>query len=291
MKRRLVILAGAHKTASSHLQHSLLGSAEALQKIGIAVVGPKTMRRDLIPFSQLLRDGMTAEVVRAGADGFLAHYGADADTVVLMDENILGGTDRKMLMRRSRLYPWGPRRLARLVELFEGHDIELGLAVRNPATFLPSCWSESLLHGRFDDFETFVQGFDPTGKTWTGLVGRLSEANPGLPMTIWRYEDYNTLGPSLFARLLKPKAAEAVRPDPQRRRAGLSQKAAEWFQAQTNRDEATVQDARQRFPKTGPETAFSPWSEEEQAALTQSYRRDMAKLAAHEGVTILSPDA
>ena len=291
MPRRLVILAGAHKTASSHIQHSLLGSQEALGGLGIAVIGPKIMRQDLTPFSQLLRDGMTPAVVRAGADGVLAHHGGSADTVVLMDENILGGTDRKMLMRKSRLYPWAPRRVARLLELFDGHEITLAIATRNPATFLPSCWSESLHHGRYDDFDSFVQGFDPTNKVWTGLIDRVQDTCPDLNLALWRYEDYAELGQSLFARLLKPQAAEVVTLDPQVRRAGLSQRAADWFQAQSTRDKDTVQEARKRFPKTGPDSAFCPWTTDELATLTRCYKRDLARLADRKRVTLLHPDA
>ncbi|MEL7281085.1 MAG: hypothetical protein AAFY35_06130 [Pseudomonadota bacterium] len=291
MPRRLVILAGAHKTASSHVQHSLLGSEAALRELGIAVIGPKTMRQDLTPFSQLLRDGMTPEVVRAGADGFLSHHGGEADTIALMDENILGGTDRKMLMRKSRLYPWAPRRVARLLELCDGHDITLAIATRNPATFLPSCWGESLHHGRYDDFNNFVQGFDPTGKVWSGLIARILKASPGLHLSLWRYEDYPTLGTALFGKLLKPEAENAIKPDPHIRRAGLSHPAAEWFQAQEMRDKTTVIEARKRFPKTGPDSAFSPWSEDELKTLTRCYKRDFARLAEYKSVTLLHPDA
>ncbi|MEM6589934.1 MAG: hypothetical protein AAF641_15920 [Pseudomonadota bacterium] len=286
---RLVILAGAHKTASSHIQHSLLGSAPALSDLGIAVIGPKTMRKDLTPFSQLLRDGMTAEVVRAGADGFLKHFGRNSDTIALMDENILGGTDRKMLMRRKKLYPWAHTRVARLLQLFEGHDIELAIATRNPATFLPSCWSESLHHGRYDNFESFTAGFDPTDKNWTRLVDRILTTCPSLKLTLWRYEDFGALGTRLYAHLLKQGADQAINPDPQIRRAGLSQRAADWFQAQDTRDKATVQEARARFPKTGPETAFNPWSDDERATLERSYKRDIARLADRDGVTLLQP--
>lgn len=289
MPRHLVILAGAHKTASSHVQHTLLGSAQALNRLGIAVLGPKTMRMDLTPFSQLLRDGMTPEVVRAGAGGFLAHHAGDADTVVLMDENILGGTDRKMLMRKSRLYPWGPRRVSRLVQLFEHAQITLAIAIRNPSTFLPSCWSESLHHGRYDDFDRFVQGFDPSGPVWSGLVDRIRDVNPNVPMTLWRYEDYPAFGSSLFTHFLKPGVADVVQMDPEIRRAGLSQQAAEWFQAQTIRDKATVRAARQRFPKAGPETAYCPWSDQQSDAFRKSYDRDCEDLKNRPGVTLLRP--
>ena len=288
-KRRLVICAGAHKTASSHLQHSLLGSQAALNALGIAVIGPKAMRQDLTPFSQFLRDGMTPQVVRAGANGFLHHHGGEADTVVLMDENILGGTDRKMLLRKTRLYPWAPRRLARLLDLFEGHDVQLTLATRNPATFLPSCWSESLHHGRYDDFSEYVRGFDPARPIWTALVDRLQEACPDLKIMLWRYEDYAELGTSLFSHLLKPGAENAVQLDPKIRRAGLSQHAAEWFQAQATRGKNTVQEARQRYPKTGPETAYMPWPDEELAKIRASYDADLAQARARDGVTLLEP--
>lgn len=287
--RRLVIFAGAHKTASSHLQHSLLGSRTALGALGVAVIGPKTMRQDLTPFSQLLRDGMTPQVVRAGADGFLQHHGGAAGTIALMDENILGGTDRKMLLRKTRLYPWAPRRMARLLELFDGHDIQVALATRNPATFLPSCWSESLLHGRCDDFADYMRGFDPVRPVWTELIDRLQEACPSLKITLWRYEDYAQLGSSLFNRLLAQGAENAVQLDPKIRRAGLSHHAATWFQAQETRGKDTVQEARQRYPKTGPETAYMPWSQEELAQITTSYTQDLAQAQRRHGIVLLTP--
>ncbi|MEO0748982.1 MAG: hypothetical protein AAFZ10_11485 [Pseudomonadota bacterium] len=288
MRRRLVIFAGAHKTASSHLQHSLLGSQTALADLGIAAIGPKTMRQDLTPLSQLLRDGMTPEVVRAGADGFLQHHGGDADTVALMDENILGGTDRKMLLRKTRLYPWAPGRMARLLDLFDGHDIQLALATRNPATFFPSCWGESLHHGRYDDFADYIRGFDPARPIWTELTDRLKETCPTLKIMLWRYEDYAQLGPALFGHLLKPEAENAVQLDPKIRRAGLSQRAAEWFQTQETRGKDIVQEARQRYPKTGPETAYVPWSGEELAQITASYDHDLTQARQRDGVILLA---
>ncbi len=287
--RRLVILAGAHKTASSHLQHSLLASQDALSDVGVALIGPKNMRQDLTPFSQLLHDGMTPGIVQAGVAGFLDHYSGTADTVALMDENILGGTDRKMLMRKGRLYPWAPRRIARLLHLLDGQDVTLTIAVRNPATFLPSCWSESLHHRRHLDFKSFTQGFDAATDIWSALVDRILTAAPGTRLTLWRYEDYDALWPSLFDTLLKPAATPLITPDPQRRRTGLSAKAAAWFQAQPVQDKTTVHEARERFPKTGPQDAYIPWTDDELAALNAAYEKDITQLMARDDVTVLRP--
>lgn len=287
--RRITLLAGAHKTASSHLQHSLLDAQDVLRDMGIAVIGPKTIRRDLTPFSQLLRDGVSPEVVRAGANGFLDHHCGAAGQVLLMDENLLGGTDRKMLLRTTRLYPWAPRRVERLLDLLHGHHIDLALAIRNPATFLPSCWSESLRLGGSDDFSAFIQGVDLTKLAWSGFIDRLRDTLPELRLTLWRYEDYCALGPALYAHLLTPEAAQVITHDPKRRRPGLSQKAADWIAAQANVDKGTVQKARKRFPKTTPQDAFVPWTKAEHDAISKNYDQDVARLHARKDITLLQP--
>lgn len=288
-RRNLVILVGAHKTASSHLQHSLLGSQRALAEHGIAVIGPKTMRQDLTPMTRLIRDGMTPEVVQAAGHAFLDYHGGDAETIVLMDENILGGTERKMLLRRARIYPNAPYRIKRLTKIFEGHNLQIGLATRNPASFLPSCWGESLRHGETGNFEDYVADFDPTLKIWTGLLQRVAKRTGDIPITLWRYEDYRTLGPALFTQLFKKDVTEAVTPEAEVRRPGLSQRAADWFQAQEKRNKATSREARRLFPKEGGEKAFSPWSDEQIATLTESYERDIAKAQTIDSVALVRP--
>lgn len=105
MPRRITLLAGAHKTASSHLQQSLMEAEARLRPHGIALVPPKTMRRDLAPLWQLLRDGTSPEILRAAAEGFLQLHGGESRHLVLMDENALGSTDAKMLFKKRRLYP------------------------------------------------------------------------------------------------------------------------------------------------------------------------------------------
>lgn len=290
-RRRLVFLVGAHKTASSHLQQSLLDAEAALAPHDIALVPPRTVRADLTPVSALVRDGISPEIGHGAGAAFLPLHAGDAGTVILMDENILGSTDRKMLMRKTRLYPWAHHRLGRIIALFPGHDIEIGLAVRSPATFLPSCWSESLHHGPYEPFRQFIKGVDPLALSWSALADRLHEASPHARMIVWRYEDYPALFPQLTTRLLGPAASAQVTPVDRVMRPGLSAEAADWLARETSPDKDAVLTARKRFPKRDAASGLDPWKPAEHAAMTNAYTADLADLASRPHVELITPGA
>lgn len=290
-RRRLVFLVGAHKTASSHLQQSLLDAQAALTAHGVAIVPPKTVRADLTPVSALVRDGISPEIGHGAGAAFLPLHAGDAGTVILMDENILGSTDRKMLMRKTRLYPWAHHRLGRILALFPDHDIEIGLAIRSPATFLPSCWSESLHHGPYEPFRRFIKNIDPLALSWAALADRLHEASPQARMIVWRYEDYPALFPQLAARLLGPDAAAQVTPVDRVMRPGLSAEAADWLARETAPDKDAVLSARKRFPKKDGVPGLDPWKPADHAAMATAYQADIAKLAARPHVDLVTPDS
>ena len=288
-RRRLVFLVGAHKTASSHLQQSLLDAAPALTARGVAILPPKLIRADLTPVSALVRDGISPEIGQGAGAAFLSLHGGTAPTVVLMDENILGSTDRKMLMRKTRLYPWAHHRLGRIITLFPGHEIEIGLAIRSPATFLPSCWSESLHHGPFEPFRRFTKGVDPLALRWSALAQRLHQAAPHARIIAWRYEDYPQVFPQVTTRLLGPDAGAQVTPVDRIMRPGLSAEAAHWLGQQEAPDKDTVLAARKRFPKTETTPGLDPWTAADHAAMAASYADDTAALATCPHVELVTP--
>ncbi len=289
-RRRLVFLLGAHKTASSHLQASLLGAQAALRARGTAAIDPKTMRADLTPLTHLPRQGVSDVIGIAAADAFLRLHAGDARRVLLMDENILGSTDRKMLMRKKKLYPWAHLRLPRFLALFPGHDIALGLAIRNPSTFLPSCWSESLHHGALQPFDAFVKGIEPERLRWSNLLERLHEAAPSARFVVWRYEDYSALGPRLPAALAGTETGE-IHPVERIMRPGLSAEAAQWLFRQPDPDRDALLTARKKFPKTEGAAAFDPWTAERASALDAAYAEDLRHIDSLPWIRRLAPDA
>ena len=170
---------------------------------------------------------MDPTIVRAAAEAFLTLHGGTAHRVVLMDENILGGTDRRLLLRPNRFYPWAHHRLARLTEMFPDHDIEIGIGLRNPADFLPSCWSENLHHSDIAFFETYMDGITPEKLHWSELATRIRESFPKARLFLWTYEDYFKAARRLYRRITNDPAAELIAPIDKVMRPGISSKAVE----------------------------------------------------------------
>lgn len=288
-RRRLVLLIGAHKTASSHLQQSIMAAEEALRDRGVVPIPPLTVRRDLTPISAMLRDEVPPPIARGAAQAFLAHHAGDAERVVVMDENILGSTDPKTLLRAKRLYPWGQLRLSRVVDLFPDCEIEIGLGIRNLATFLPSCWGENLFHKPYCDFRTFLGGIDPTLLSWARLLRRLREVAPDARLFVWRYEDYTALMPLLCAQILGPRAAEQIKPLDKIMRPGFSAQAVTHLDSLGTPTRDDIHAARKKFSKAKGAVPFSPWSNAERAALDAHYEADLTALQSIENLRLLRP--
>lgn len=264
--------------------------AEApLREHGIALVAPKTMRRDLTPLWRLLRDGTSPEIIKAAARAFVDLHGGDAPHIVMMDENILGSTDRKMLIRKGKLYPWAHHRVGWVMSLLESHDVEIAIAVRNLADFLPSCWSESLHHGAYTDFRDFLGDVTVENLRWSELIARIHEIAPDARLRLWSYESYGALREELFAALLGEAAAAEVRPVDRVMRPGISAEAAAWLARRPSPDKAALREARKRFPKEAGAKGFDPWSAAERDTLTAAYRDDLAEIGQQLYVHMLRP--
>ena len=284
---RLVLLIGAHKTASSHLQQSIMAAEPALRDHSVAPVPPQVMRDHLDPIAHMLRDGAQLPEARQAAQDFLQKQAPGADRVVMMNENILGRTDPKSLLRARRLYPWAPRRLLWVVDLFPDHDIDIGLAIRNLATFLPSCWGENLFHKPYVDFDTYMGGIDPTDLSWARLLRRLRDTASRAQIFVWRYEDYTALMPHLCDRILGDRAAVHVTPLDKVMRLCFSAAAAahlEAMEAPTNDD---IHAARKAHSKADGAAPFRPWSQEQRAALDARYATDLKALSRIENLDLL----
>lgn len=278
----LTLLVGAHKTASSHLQNTLLSVRERLAVEGIGLIGPREVRKYLS--IALQPEGRSATETTALARAALSHLCPGARHIVVMEENLLGLTQRAQLMGpKGLLYPYALGRLRDALAAFGGAELRLGLAIRNPATFLPSCWSEQLLHGPWQSFRDYVAGTPPAMPRWSALTGRLLQELPAL--TLWTYEDY----PAVLAQIIDwatglPGFGATVPPDELRSRPGLSQRAADLLHAKMQADPARdhrVLNRRARWaaPLHAGLPPFAPWSEAERARFDEAYEDDLLTLA------------
>lgn len=191
---KIIFHTGAHCTDDDRLLKCLLRNKEELSKRGTAVPGPGKYR-------QLLKDTFNALETAPPAEGardVLIDAILDeevAERVILSNEHFFGSP--RFSLDHGQFYPAAPERLAKLQSLFPGDQIELYMAIRNPATFLPA-----VLHKvgsqRVDEI---LRQIDPQHLLWSELFAELRTAAPGVKITVWCNEDLPLIWGELVRRL------------------------------------------------------------------------------------------
>jgi hypothetical protein len=287
---RLCLHLGPHRTASTHLQRALGGARPAMGRAGVALLLPQDLRGDGLPLEAVAAGTAPPEDVarlRAGC-------APGAGGLILSEENLLGPALRRGLGPLP--YPRAPERLARLLAAAGWEaPVRLLLALRQPADWIVSLWSQRLIAGHGQPFEVFAEGLAPAALGWSELIARLL-AVPGVAgADLWRFADYPAVLPALAARALPPEAAAAVRPADAHANPGLSARAAAVIAAAPGGDrdarKALAAVARARFP-VGPDAPpLAPWSPAQLTEAAAAHAEDLARLAALPGVTLLAPEA
>ncbi len=293
---RIIVHLGAHKTASTHLQQALGRARTALAARGVALFLPEDLRRDGLRLTGCIaaprEDGGHAAMIRNA----FAEAARGARALLISEENILGTAHNPAMIAREQFYPEAQARLARLAALLPSGEVTMALALRDPAGFLVSAYSQRLLAGTIESFEDFRGGLDPASLSWADLVARLQGAMPQSRMLLWRYEDYPGIaGPALTA-MLGEEAARQVQPGAGRAHQGLSAPAHEALMEEAaalssaGRDvaRARVQALRRRFGRDKGHPPLALLDEAASARAAAAYAREVAQLAAQPGMRLLA---
>lgn len=241
---------GVHKTATTHLQMTLGGCRLAP---GTRYVPLKRLRRFLI------------SPVRKGRPRLPWHrwYGG---TWLFSDENVLGGSASV-----RRMYP----QPAAALKYFTDCDLQIFMAVRSYETFLPSAWGERLWRHRFEPFEARLPQ-----RRWPHVVTELQAELPGVPIHIWRYEDYQAHPDAIIRFYAADAITEFPPPMAERPKSGFSARAIAHLErhAGSYPGRKRIRQARERFPVGPAYPRFDPWSEEQKTALRAMYAEDIEQL-------------
>lgn len=178
----LALHLGAHLTDEGRLLRCLSANRKLLAQQGIAVP-------DLAQYRDLL-------LALAGTTD-PAELDPEADQILLASADIPDTarravfSDPKLLSwkggaaRINQFYPNAPGRMATLRRALGAHQVDLFMAIRNPASFIP----------------TFLQGMKPAKAKsvlaklkpqelrWSRLIGDIREAWPEARLTLWCDED------------------------------------------------------------------------------------------------------
>jgi hypothetical protein len=85
--------------------------------------------------------------------------------------------------------------MSHLADVFHSDDVEVFMAIRNPATFLPNCYEKT----SHDSIIDLLDGVDPRHVRWSDTLVRMREAAPEIPITVWCNED----APLVWAQVIR----------------------------------------------------------------------------------------
>ncbi|HUG98223.1 MAG TPA: hypothetical protein VMQ83_03525 [Gammaproteobacteria bacterium] len=238
---------GAHKTATTHLQMTLAGCRLAagtryvpLKRLRMTLTSPVRKRRPHLPWHRW-------------------HGG----TWLFSDENIMGTTRAALQM-----YPAPANALRHFLDC----ELSLFLCVRSYDDFLASAYVEGLRRGPFEPFVAEM----PT-RRWPDIVRDLLSALPGVPIHVWKYEDYRDNS----ATIIRHYSGDAIlglgdppREDPKTGFSGQAVVEMARFAGRLNW-KAHVRKLATRFPIGAEYPRFFPWGVEEQGRLREMYAQDL----------------
>lgn len=186
---------GVHFTDEDRLLKCLLKNKGMLAKDGIIVPGPGKYRKLLRQTSFGLRGGsatpeMQAEILDAVLDG------ENVERLVFSAPMLLSNPGS--MLRNGALYERAGERVAALRTMFPDTPSEFFIALRNPATLLPTVPGEIASPQEFLDTLTTC---DPRGLRWSDTIARIRGENPDTPLTVWCNEDTPLIWPELLREI------------------------------------------------------------------------------------------
>lgn len=292
---KLILHVGAHCTDEDRIVKALLRNAGPFLEQGIAVPGPSRYRRLMTNTIKAMDDLPPAPDAREVLlDAILDEDHENLDRLILSHAHMFGHP--RYAVKGARFYPSVEMKIARMADLFAEDDLELFIALRDPATFLPAA------NGKSDNetFLEFIHRIDIANLRWSEYILRLRTTLPEIPITVWCNED----SPLIFGEILKAMAGLPVdakingsfdllmqimnregmqrfraflkqyptMPEPQRRKVMIA-----FLEKYANADEVEE------------ELDLPGWSEDLMEQLTEIYDEDVDLIAEIPGVRLIEP--
>ena len=279
---------GAHKTATTHVQMTLAALRPALAAQGVDFIPTGLLRKDGLAralgsrqiWNRLtpLRGPMVRRMMAAHLDPLRAGPG----TLLLSEEKLLGSSQHAFA---DPIYPKLPRIVALLAALGRRAELTLFLSIRSFDTQLPSAYVQELRYmppiaGGFDNIKRRVLQRPPS---WFELARRIRAAAPGIPLRIWRHEDYRGNTAAILGALAGVDEVGPLPPvaDPHWTKSpGLAAiRAVEALPAMPEPERR--ERARAIFAADGGDgPRFQPFTDAERAVLRAAYAADLERIAA-----------
>ena len=290
---QIVLHIGANATDRERLLKSLLKNTETFADQGVRVPGPGKYRRIIRETIQSLSgnppsDGTRDTLLEAILDG------DDATRLVMSHANFLAVPNQ--IFDSGTFYSNAEMKIATFAALFPDDEIEFHIGLRNPATFIPAVFEQSVIPA----MPRFLSGFDPQDMRWSDLLARIQSAAPKATITTWCNEDT----PLIWAQLIRELSgvdpltkitggfdllAAIMSEDGMRRFLAYLKSHPPQTETQKRRVIAAFLD-KYALPEEVEEEIDAPgWTVELVDAMSRAYEADLDVIAGMPGVTFVTP--
>lgn len=292
---QIILHAGAHCTDEDRLVKSLLRNHDGFLKHRIVAPGPSNYRQLLRETINALDEGRPDPDAREVlVEAFCNERPENIDRLLLSNDNFFAVP--KIALSRGELYPMAVKRLAYLQDLFPEDGVELFLAMRDPASWLPALFDAAPQK----DFASFLDGVDPESFRWSDFLLRLRAEVPELPITVWCNEDT----PFIWGEIIRTMAgldedekisgafdllSEIMAPEGMQRFRAYLKEHPVMTEAQKRRVMTAFLDKYYLEEEMEEELDLPGWSEDLMARLTEGYEADVARIAQMDGIRFIAP--
>ena len=183
---------GANCTDEDRLLKSLLKNVDGFSADGIRVPGPGKYRRLIRETIQNLNGAPPAPDTRdILLDAILDNE--QPRRLILSNTNFICVPNR--IFDNGVFYEQTEEKLRSLMALFPEDEIEIYMAVVNPAAFLPDTFRAS----KASTLDAYLKGLHPTYVRWSDVIRRILYVAPACRLTVWCNEDT----PLIWAELIR----------------------------------------------------------------------------------------
>ncbi|RUR42393.1 hypothetical protein [Vreelandella populi] len=160
--KKIILHLGVHKTATTHFQSRLYNSVNQLKDAGVGYLGLNETRKHIT--SKINGD------FKIGGD--LEKLFTDNNTVIISDENIIGGTEK---ISSELIYPEVEQRLSFLLGKLPISIGEVHITIRDPEAYLISRYCEYLRHYKFLSSSEYFDSFNLKAFSWLPLIRQIEK--------------------------------------------------------------------------------------------------------------------
>ncbi|MCF2872989.1 hypothetical protein L0664_18135 [Octadecabacter sp. G9-8] len=290
MPQSIALHIGAHKTASSHLQNVLYKNRGLLADDGIRIYGPRYLRmpgRNLAAMFGL--SWSESPPPRRTPKRQLKFLVKGRRHLVLSEENFVGNLADLKGRTVLPIYPTGRDRIAELVAKWAPVETDLFVAVRDPASFLGSAYSQAMFGGFHIRPRQFRLRNDWRAVDWADYIDGLRTIDGLRRIYVWRQEDYHQSQSLIVKHLTRISDVEPLKFIDKRVHQGLSVTAVQTtLEASSAGEKGTLaRDARRAFPVGKDHSLFELYSSSTLRKSRDIYAAQMARIAQMDGVTVL----